>query len=221
MISDEVTIYNLALNAVGDRNNIEATTEVSRQAEVCRLWYAAVRDQILAAARWPSARKFMRLAANSTAQDVWAEGDPEPGFTNSFEAPSDMLRPQHLSSYGRFTLTASGSRLIISCSEEAPILAYTFRQTTVGLWDSEMQMAMVYGLAAHICLPLNGKLARARAVLEQANSIILSARVGAANTDDNPAQSLPDWMTARGVNLTAFAPYIYFNGPLLSVPSVG
>lgn len=221
MITDEVSVYNLALNAIGARNNVEITAEASREAEVCRLWYAAVRDQILAAARWPSARKFQRLAANSSAQDVWADGDPEPGFTNSFKAPSDMLRPQHLSSFGRFTLTASGSELIISCSEETPILAYTFRQTNIALWDSEMQLAVVYGLAAHICLPLNGKLQRAQSVLNQANAIVVNARVGAANTDDNPAQAMPDFLAARGGSNLAFQPFVYFNGPLLSVPSVG
>lgn len=223
MISDEVSIYNLALNAVGGRNNIEATTENSREAEVCRLWYAAVRDQILAAARWPSAKAFARLAALAAVPDdgVWVTGSPEPNFINSFVVPPDMLRPQNLTTFGRFSIATSGTGLMLSCNEADPILVYTKRQETIALWDSELQMAVVYGLAAHVCLPLNGKLTRAKAVLEQANALVLSARVGAANTDDNVLDSIPDWLAARSINAPGFQQFIYANGPLLSVPSIG
>ena len=48
-ISSEVQVYNLALNAVGERSNISSPTEQSRPAEVCSLWYSPVRDQVLAA----------------------------------------------------------------------------------------------------------------------------------------------------------------------------
>ena len=61
-IASEVGIYNLALNAVGERSNLSATTENSRQAEVCRLWYEPVLEQILAAAHWPEATKIVYLA---------------------------------------------------------------------------------------------------------------------------------------------------------------
>ena len=61
-ISSEIQIYNLALNAVGERSNISLPTENSRQAEVCRLWYSPIVEQVLAAAPWAEATKYTYLA---------------------------------------------------------------------------------------------------------------------------------------------------------------
>lgn len=254
MISDEVSVYNLALNAIGARNNVGATTEASREAEVCRLWYAVVRDQILAAAHWPSARTFARLAQAGAQRDVWQPGDPEPGFLYSFFTPSDMLRPQYLTSYSRFTLTVgnkvnsrniateTGSpidteddlgiaveggvytrpAMVISCDDCSPVLAYTTRQKNVALWDSELQMAVIYGLAAQIARPLTGKAQLSQSLVNQANALVMAARVGAANTDEDFKESIPDWLAVRGYT-QEFPRYqfLYNHGPLLSLFAPG
>lgn len=221
MISTEVAVYNMALDAVGARNDVEITTEPSREAETCLLWYAAVRDQVLAAAHWPSARAFARLASLASAQDTWEDLDPEPGFSNSFSVPPDMLRPRNLVSFGRFTLTTRAlAQLAINANEETPILVYTRRQVNIALWDSALQMAVVYGLAANIAKPITGKRSLAKDLIEQANALIIEAQVGAANSDDNFIEAIPDWLQARGCLNFSQTKFVYPHGTLLSVSSV-
>lgn len=224
MIYDEVSVFNLALNAVGARNNVESTTESSREAEVCRLWYAVVRDTILASASWPSARAFKRLGNIATAPDdgEWVDGSPEPGFAFGFSVPDDMIQPRHLTSYGRFTLTArTATQLMLNTNEETPILVYTRRATSVALWDTALGMAVVYGLAANIAKPLTGKRQLAIDLLNQANMYALEARVQAANLDANAIEQVPDWLTIRGSSAYPTEKFLYNYGPLLTVMSSG
>jgi len=200
VITDEVSIYNLALNAAGARNNVSLTTEKSREAEVCRLWYPIVRDQVLASAFWPSATAFKRLALLVEREgEEWISTDPAPGYLYIHSVPSDMLRPRFLSTFAPFILTSyPGNLVAISSNDPAPILTYTSRQVNIALWDSELQMTIVYGLAANICMSLTGKPSRSDKLIGQANAIIASAREGAANTNMSQLESIPDWIAARG-----------------------
>lgn len=221
MIANEVTVYNLALNAVGARNNVVAPTEKSREAEVCRLWYTVVRDQVLAAAAWPDATKFQRLALATEADDSWDAGEPRPGYQFSYLVPIDLIQPQYLTAFQRFQISAGpNDTKLLHCNVEEAILAYTFRQEAISLWSPQLQLAIVYGLAAHICMPLSGKPARAKMLLDQANQIILSAREAAANTSDDRYDHVPDWLAARGFQSTPSQAYFYPMGSLLMLTNV-
>jgi hypothetical protein len=106
-VSSEVQVYNLALNAVGERSNISSPTEQSRPAEVCRLWYSPVRDQILSAAPWPEATKiaYPALLATADDDDTWLETEPRTGYQYVYAMPSDALRPRYMSDFSRFLFT--------------------------------------------------------------------------------------------------------------------
>lgn len=218
-ISSEVQVYNLALNAVGERSNISSPTEQSRAAEVCRLWYSPVRDQILAAAPWPEATKiaYPTLLATADDDDAWLETEPRTGYAYVYAMPSDALRPRYMSDFSRFLMTNyAGQRALHSNAADA-ILAYTSRLENISLWDAELQMAIVYGLAANICMPLSGKPSRAKMLAEKANELIIGARVGAANMNNESYESIPDWIMARGFNQSAAARYFHPYGGLLSL----
>lgn len=215
MIGSEVGIYNLALAAVGARNNISLPTENSREAEVCRLWFSPVRDQLLASAVWPEATNFVHLAVLNTedGDGVWAAGEARPGYTYAYALPTDCLRPQYLTNFDRFLI----SQRTLNSNTHQAILAYTMRLEIISLWSAELQMAIVYGLAAHICMPLSGKPSRARALLEQANNLVMNARVSAANASDERFDVLPDWIAARGfIDAQPVARFIYPYGSLLA-----
>lgn len=218
MIDSEVAVYNLALNAVGGRNNINSPTEASREAEVCNLWFSPVRDQVLAAAPWPEATKLERLALLSEADGSWDVGEPRPGYQFAYGLPSDCIRPQYLTRFERFQITAGpdNTRLLHTNASQA-LLAYTFRQQTISLWASELQMAIVYGLAANICMPLTGKPQRANMLIQRANSIILAARESAANISDDRYEHIPDWLAARGFSSGNEGAFYYPFGSLLTV----
>ena len=219
-ISSEVQVYNLALNAVGTRSNISLPTENSREAEVCRLWYSPVRDQILAASAWPEATEIAYLGLTKEADEdgdgLWAAGDPRPGYSYVYQLPADYLRAQYLNDFSRFLIT--GNRSIHTSSFQA-MLYYTKRLETIAEWGAELQMAIVYGLAAHICMPLTGKPSRARSLEGKANEMVMMARESAANMSNEMYESIPDWITARGANYATTQRFIQPYGSLLSVVS--
>jgi hypothetical protein len=224
--SSEVTVYNLALNAVGTRDNVSSPTENSREAEVCRLWYTSVRDQILASAPWPEATDIRYLSlitsADADGDEQWAYEDPRPGYSYVYALPTDCLRPQYLTSWERFLITSYGNnrRALHSNSYQA-ILAYTKRLEPVALWGAELQMAIVYGLAAHICMPLSGKPSRARMLVQSANDLVLAARESAANMSDEVHDTLPEWIRARGFSDGGSrSRFAYPYGALLGLPNV-
>lgn len=217
-VSSEVQVYNLALNAVGARDNVSAPTENSREAEVCRLWYSLVRDTILAGANWPEATTLRYLSVSSEqADDVWAEGEPRSGYQYLYTKPSDLVRPQYMSDFSRFLMTADG----IHSNTYQGVLSYTRRLESPADWSPELQMAIVYGLASHICMPLSGKPSRAKTLLQVANDTLLNARETAANATQEVHDALPDWITARGyTDASSKSRYFYPYGSTLSLPSV-
>lgn len=219
MISSEVQVYNLALNAVGDRSNISLPTEDSRQAEVCRLWYSPVRDQILSAAPWPEATKigYPALLATADTEDAWLETEPRLGYNYVYALPGDALRPRYMSDFSRFLFTNYNDQRALHSNTKDAILAYTFRLENMALWDSQLQMAIIYGLAANICMPLSGKSSRAKMLADKANELILEARVSAANSNYEQYESIPDWIVARGFNITSSPRYFHPYGSLLSL----
>lgn len=226
MASDIVVLYNLALDSIGARSKISLPTEQSREAETCSLWFPNVRDQVLASASWPEATKMERLALLK-AQDedengIWAQGDPRPDLLNAYALPTDMLRPQYVAGYSSFTIQAYGTEnRALMTAGETPILVYTFRSTKVSMWSPELQMAIIYGLAANICVPLTGKTSRAKVLIEQANERIIAARETAANMNNERWDSLPEWISARGfTDGGSQTRYVYPFGSLLSVSNV-
>jgi hypothetical protein len=216
---DAVTLYNLALDTIGARANISLPTEQSREAEACNRWFPNIRDQVLASAPWPEATKMDRLATLSVQDgDTWLQGEPRPDLLNAYGFPVDCLRPQYLSDFSKFTVQSYGAEnKAIMSNASSPILVYTFRQTLVGLWGAELQMAIMYGLAASICPGLTGKTSRIKLLIEQANQRILAARQSAANMDDERLESTPDWIAARGYGGgSSLSRFVYPFGSLLT-----
>lgn len=220
MAADEVSIFNLALDAVGTRTDVSSTTEQSREAEVCRLWFGPTRDLVLCAAPWSVATAYARLAVLTTRDDTlqWAATDPAPGYKFAYASPSDMIYPRFMSTYGRFIQGIQGSSRAIMTQDEEALLVYTRRFETVGLWSPDLYMAVVWALAAFIAMPLHGKIQRAKAAQEQANILLLQARMNDANAQENMLDTIPDWIAARGSNFTApQVRYYYPYGPLIAV----
>ena len=217
----EVGLYNLALSLIGSRADVASTIEASREAETCLLWYDDVRNRILHAAPWPSATVVARLDLDlerDTNSD-WTEADPAPGWRYGYLTPSDMLRPQYMSSFGRFVegLDQSSNKKRIFSDVEDAVLVYTKDQTTITVWDHALKMSIVHALAAYIAIPLTGKLQRARDVLEQANGMVVEARLASANSQEGQLESMPEWITARGYSYTPLSRYVYPFGPLLTL----
>lgn len=227
MINDVASLFNLALNAVGARNNIASPTENSREAQVCSLWYPVMRDQVFSAAPWPELTKLASLAlldTNDGSAD-WVSTNARPGYQFAYALPSDLARPQYLTDFSRFLVTSyvdeGVQQQILATNTASAILAYTVKGFDPQLWSPGLQMAMVYALASHIVMPLTGKVTRAKQMVDQANQFITQARETAGNTSNETFDFLPDWIAARGyAGATAGARYVYPTGDLLVVTNV-
>lgn len=217
---DTTKIFNLALSACGTRAAVSSPDENSREAEICRTWYEIVRDHILRAAPWPSTKGHRRLAVLAERDWTlpWETLDPDPTFTYAYGVPADMLAPRYITDYSRFNLSLySNTTPALMCNSEDAILVYTLRQEDPNKWDSQLQMAIAFGLGSYICQPLNGKNSRAAQMQKEADSLIMGARVAAANTDAMDQDSIPTWLSSRGTALAAPSTrYIYPYANLLS-----
>lgn len=220
MAKNKVGIFNLALSAVGTRAKVSIDTENSREAEICNLWYEVVRDQVLRAADWSSARKtaVLALEAQRDFSLDWADGDPEPNWAYRYALPTDYLYPRYLESFSPFMIADQNSHPVLLTNEPNAVFVYTKAQDVPPAWDASLYMAIANALGAHIAMPLHGKAQRASLALQQANEAIVNARVSAANEKQVGYESIPDWLLARGATVgTLPSAFIYQNGPLLSM----
>ena len=199
-MSSKVEIFNRALDLGGGRGTVSSETENSRESALCARWYNSVRDNVLKAAPWPCAKKWERLAvlAQRTTTADWTNAAPPPGWQFAYAIPSDCLSPRHLHSYGRFEQGRYANGRAIMTNEAETILAYTATCDDITLWDTDLEHAIVYMLAAHITYALQGKEGRWDRLNMRAVELVMDARTAAANAEETPMDSLPEWISARG-----------------------
>lgn len=205
MAVDVLKVYNQALSALGTESTVEATTEKSKGAEKCNLWYETVRDAVFCAAPWPTLTSFSRLAelvARDNDED-WVATDPPPGWLYAFALPSDCLRPRNLASFGQFMISGVGGVAVLATNEPYPILEYTRREELPERFGVELFQAVVFGLAAHIAKAMTGNDSDLQNMFQLAQDKILTARVNAANAQNVQYETNPEWLTARGQSLNS------------------
>ena len=200
MVDSVVTVWNMALSAVGGRALVSSETETGREADLCRLWYPLVRDTVLKSASWPSTKKYARLAllASRASTTDWGTASPAPGWQFAYGAPADMLAPRYLASYARFDRSLWGGNVAIMCNEEEPVLHYSAKQEDPTRWDAGLVNAVVQSLAASLAKPISGKDTLADRKRADATEAILLARTEFANESDDRHSALPSWVAASG-----------------------
>lgn len=221
MAADEVTIFNLALEGAGTRSDVAATTEQSREAEVCRLWYPICRDLVLHASNWNSVRAYERLATLRTRGDTTAwDGsvDPAPGYAYTHASPATMLRPQYLTTFERFEPGVLDNVKVIHSQNASPILVFTKNDSVPAFWEHDLFVTVAMTLSAFITIPLTGKTQRAKDKKDEANVMILQARTNNANQENVQFETMPSWIAARGSAYgVSDARFYYPSGPLISL----
>lgn len=202
MATDAITIWNLALSAAGSPHTVSDPQETSREANLCRLHYDLVRDNVLKAAPWPSTEATSRLtlAAVRDYTVPWQPTDPRVGFKYEYKHPEDMLAPRHLATWARFKNVWSVGRNEngIASNEPLAILHYTFRQADVSKWSAGLQATVVEMLGATLVQPLNGKVSLSERLLERAESRALLTRTSAANEQAMNYDRIPEGLVQRG-----------------------
>lgn len=193
---DVLTLYNLALSEVGQQHTVAETSEESLEAELCNRWFNYVTDMTFGLAPWPEVQAFARLPLlrERNPAEPWQPTDPTPEYRYLFGTPSDMVRPFHLQSFGRFHF----AQRKISCNEFTPILFYIKKEPDLTQWSVELFTAVMHHLASKIAHAITGKPDLALTQFQKAEMLANDAAVRALNTLDQRLTSDPDWIRARG-----------------------
>jgi hypothetical protein len=215
MAFDVTTLYNLALSEIGHQHTVSDVSEQSLEAETCNRWFGYVSETTFGLAPWPEVTTFARLplVRERNFSAPWQPGDPSPEFQYLFGTPSDMIRPFHLQSYSRFHF----SNKQISCNELAPILYYIRRQPDMTQWGMDLFSAVMYALSAKICHSMTGKADLAITLYQKAELLASDAAVRALSTEDQRYTSDPDWLVARGYQLSSPATRYFYPFAALNI----
>lgn len=220
-MTDQVEIYNMALDAAGQPKRVASPTEASVEAEACQLWYPQVRRRVLNAAWWGCARATARLALLATRDETanWTTGDPLPTYKYAYELPTSYLRARFLADFSRFEIALRNGSRALHTNKAQALLIYSVDQTDISEWDAELRDCIIYGLGAAVANSLNGSLVRAQENEKKSNDYIMQARAIRGNEDEARHETLPSWIQARGYGMpTANTSRFYYPfGPVLSV----
>lgn len=220
MAQTTTELYNLAAQAVGARGKLVSTSQASRFTDVFGLWLPSVRAVVLQSSHWPSAKKTASLSPIAERDNgvAWAAGAPKPGAKYAYLAPSDLLHPRHLSTYGHFDMEMIGDSRAIHAHEPQAILTYTFDQTNESLWEPELFLLMAIALGAYTAQTLTGKRSLSASLEKQANEMITRAQARSLAMHYAPVSAVASWHSARGyAGRPDVARYVYPLGSLIAV----
>jgi hypothetical protein len=192
-----VGIWNLALgNLSSTRTLIQAESELSTEAGLCRLHYAIARDTLLEGWDWRFARRIVTLAALvNDRPDTWAycyqlpEGDllTARHVTNEFDAVNDMD--------GGVPFDSAGSKIYTNLKDA--FLRYTARVQDAAQFKPLFVDALATTLAARLAFPLtkdNGIQEKAERAAMRA---IEKAKVSDGNQSFRHRERVPAHLQAR------------------------
>lgn len=146
-----VNIYNMAILHLGTAKTVASTSESSKEARICNVFYEQVLDEMLARANWSFAAKV--------ADGQLVAEDPNDEWGYAYLVPSDCVTVRRvLSGTRRDTrqtetpfrvMNHAGQRVIMTDEENAQI-EYTMRVTNTALFPANFSTALSFGLAARI-----------------------------------------------------------------------
>jgi len=198
MASSQIEICNMALSHLGVSTYIAQMNERSKEANVCRLFFDAVRDTALEAFDWSFARRYVNLALSN---------EQAPNWQYAYAYPSDCVKPRRIVIPGRRNpradqripfevATIDGKRFILTDVEDAQ-LAYTMRVTDPNLFSASFVDVMSALLASRIAMPLSVSTTIARQAAQVAADALDNAVASDAGTgqEDPPQES--EFISAR------------------------
>lgn len=218
---DDATICNMALGEVSARATIVslAPTEVSKEANQCRIYYESCRDAVLQAVRWNFARKQLALALLADATTgakvpvpwIYMYAYPQdciqgrymmplfdalPGTVGGVPAVPVFMGPPVKYVVSNEKDTSNADIKVILTNQNQAQFVYTKKVTDPNLFDAQFVEALVMTLAAKLIRPLTGK--SPKDMIEAAKGLIIVA--GASNGNEGLAKQdvTPDWIRARG-----------------------
>ena len=221
-MTDQVTIANLALSAIGTRSTISSLTEGSAESNQINLHWQPALNRMLRAAPWNFARKQINLTLlrDSTATPA---GNVPPPWVYEYAYPSDCLAlrylmptfqnvagqnsmvvvPDYIGPPVRYLVSSdvdsSGNDIkVILTNQYQAIAVYTKSINNPALFDDTFVEAFANYLAWRIAIPLSGDKALAKMALEISTQRVIEAKAENGNEGLVVIDSTPDWIRTRG-----------------------
>jgi hypothetical protein len=157
MATSEVSICNMALFRIGHTQRIDALTEASVPAELCKELYPICRDRLLECFPWTFAKKRVVLAS---------VGDEPTNWLFQYQYPSDCLKVRGIVIAGERMPTPSekvpfevmqntvNEGLSICTDCELAEIVYTAQTTNTRLFTPGFVDALAWCLASELVSPL-------------------------------------------------------------------
>ena len=155
---DKVHICNLAISLVGSTGFIEALTESSKAAGLCKKWYDTARLATLEAFNWSFAKKSQVLALH-------AADAPTSRWAFRYQLPADCVAARLLENPAGPDADAvpyevenagDGTLSLVTDLEDATLL-YTCDLKTEALFSTYFVLMLATQLGVFIAAPLTGK----------------------------------------------------------------
>lgn len=158
-MASDIEICNIALSRVAHTQPIVSFTEKSKAAELCSVFYATLRELVLADFPWPFAESTVALA------DV---GSPDPGWAYRYRYPADCLKVRDIIQPGwrrslasemqiPFKIGYDGGGRVIHTDQPEAAVRFTFRVEDSTFFDPLFADALAWRLAMDLALPLSSK----------------------------------------------------------------
>jgi hypothetical protein len=123
----------------------------------------------------------------------WTAADPDPDYLYAFAYPENMVLPQYMADFTKFSLGLVGETKVINSNNISPILYYTRDDEDPVRWEPGLYHCVVWSLAACINMAKNGKMALTQKLEQQVVDLIGEAGTNAANADDTYFESVPSF----------------------------
>ena len=146
MAHSEVSICNLALGSLGSAP-IRSFYEDNKRSRMCKTFYDATRDYLLAKFDWPFSRGFKNLNQLSLEDEDTPEGEV------AFQLPSDCQTPRDVHPRGSSTpWRVAGQRLYTTMSSVG--LYYTKTEANTAVYSNTFANLLALGISVRLCIPL-------------------------------------------------------------------
>ncbi len=197
--SSQVSIYNMALAAVGVSRFVQSPTEGSLQANTCNVFWQSVIDQCLQKVPWGFAMRFSAL------QEITKV---TPGWHKTYSYPADCLQARSIVHHEHHrhwreskipyavVENEAGGGLAIATNHPTPTLAYTARINNMGLWSPAFVNTVVLLLASKIVAPLSANPKYAETAGKAYEAAMLDAAALSMNESSEREELESEFITA-------------------------
>lgn len=214
-----LTQENIVQMAAANIGSSEVVTNIStpttKLEQLGALFYATVRDRILAAHNWSWATR------RATLTDVTAAEITTPkrlGWAYAYTLPSDLVRfidldlgyrsgpaaatydpnePNQLGARWTLEMNTAGTGKVLLCDISGAVGVYTARITTLSLWDLDAIDALVWAMSFALAMPMAVKSEYAQLAERMASLSLLKAIADDANEAKPDPASTSEIITVR------------------------